>query len=130
MSLGRAKAHSLESNVAKHLGLAQWDALSSDERISYLKESHARSIAFFGQQAWDKRGISLFLWAGCMMHKDLNAYKGSYTALSEFWEKNGLTPPIPLLNCDKTAHQAQGGKPKVSKVEHGDSKLPLWLEHC
>jgi hypothetical protein len=57
-----------------------------------------------------------------MMHKDLNAFKGGHTALGNFWEENQLTPPVALLNRDKSMHQSQGGNPQVTKAERGGFK--------
>jgi hypothetical protein len=68
----------------------------------------------FGQEAYDKltdeqkREADFFIWAGCCMHKDLNAHKGGNTQLMLYWPKNNLVGPIVLMNKDNAAAAALG----------------------
>ncbi len=51
----------------------------------------------------EKRYIDLFLWAGCCMHKDMNAFKGGCFEMGSFWVEQGLLRPLKLFNCDNAA---------------------------
>ncbi|KAF8220610.1 hypothetical protein L208DRAFT_1332852, partial [Tricholoma matsutake] len=49
-----------------------------------------------------------FIWAGCCMHKDLNAHKGGNAHLVLFWVKNRLVGPILLMNKGNAAAASSG----------------------
>ncbi|OCB90417.1 hypothetical protein A7U60_g2336 [Sanghuangporus baumii] len=50
----------------------------------------------------EQRRINIFVWAGCGMHKDLNAVKGGDSAMQEEWKKFDISP-ILLANRDNSA---------------------------
>ncbi|KIJ10655.1 hypothetical protein PAXINDRAFT_157563 [Paxillus involutus ATCC 200175] len=51
-------------------------------------------IQSYGKQAFDvlpnaeQRALNLIIWAGCCMHKELNAVKGGAAEMAACWEKN------------------------------------------
>lgn len=57
----------------------------------------------------EKRTFDLFIWAGCCMHKDMNAFKGGDKALGESWDLARRTRPATLANNDNAAVLARVG---------------------
>jgi hypothetical protein len=89
----------------------------------------------------EKESVDFFIWAGCCMHKDLNAVKGGNTCMQAWWGHNGVDGPVLLMNCDNAAatsgglftaqayavHVSQGGAAKAlalagSVFRHKDDK--------
>jgi len=108
----------LISEVNEHMiadagGVEAYDMLSEAEQYRRGQEAHEAMIDRFGVEAYEKlkeseaeicgTGATLFVWAGCSMHKDLNAFKYAAKAVSDFWKENGLDPPILLVNKDNAA---------------------------
>jgi hypothetical protein len=90
-------------------GQSAWDQLSQldqDERNTQMLTNLTINL---GKDSFDKlsdkekSNFQLFVWVGCGCHKDLNTVLGGYTALSQFWEVNKLTPPILLPNIINAA---------------------------
>ena len=46
----------------------------------------------------ERRLLTLFVWMGCCMHKDQNAFKGGNAAMMAAWESLPTPPPILLAN--------------------------------
>ncbi|KAF7304181.1 hypothetical protein MIND_00650200 [Mycena indigotica] len=46
----------------------------------------------------EQRKLSLFVWGGCCMHKDLNTIKGGDKTMQAYWDTNGRIPPVTLAN--------------------------------
>ncbi|EEB98361.1 hypothetical protein MPER_02143 [Moniliophthora perniciosa FA553] len=71
-----------------------WDALSPEERSRRIEESRRKLIQEIGQAEFDrlseeeKKDIDFFLWAGCCMHKEMNAFKGGCTGMDQFWTEH------------------------------------------
>ncbi|KAH9911534.1 uncharacterized protein BXZ73DRAFT_56889 [Epithele typhae] len=116
-----SEGNSTESNLT-----VEQKALKARQRvIQKLGED-----AFEALPLSEQRVVTLFIHAGCCMHKDLNATQGGNTAMVAFWTAAGLDPPVRLLNRDNTAaaqtgseaaiHQAfensQGGGTKVTEL--------------
>ena len=55
----------------------------------------------------EKRMLSLFIWAGCGCHKDLNSVRGGYAAMAAWWEANEIAGPILLANRDNAVVLAE-----------------------
>ena len=68
-------------------GQAKWDALPEKERTELLAGMMEKLVVKLGADAYEqmpeeeKRMLSLFIWAGCGCHKDLNTVKGGYAAI-------------------------------------------------
>ncbi|KAJ3845161.1 hypothetical protein F5878DRAFT_571952 [Lentinula raphanica] len=91
-------------------GPASWERLTLEERtcrIANMKKQLVRDIGeveFQKLSASEQSEIDLFLWAGCCMHKEMNAFKGGCIGLDDFWDEHTeLTSPIPLPNRDNAA---------------------------
>ena len=74
----------------------------------------------------EKKMLSIFIWAGCGCHKDLNTVKGGYAAIVAWWKRNPLkTGPIKLPNHDNAAvlkmHLGQHNQMQKQRI----SKMPL-----
>ncbi|KAJ7649623.1 hypothetical protein FB45DRAFT_730809 [Roridomyces roridus] len=104
-------------------GFSAWDALSDDEQKSKINEIRQRVVRDIGQEEFnkltdaEKSDVDLFLWAGCCMHKEMNAFKGGAHAMSEFWTKRGLTPPMKLFNRDNAAAAKATGTDAAQRAE-------------
>ncbi|KAJ7055234.1 hypothetical protein C8F01DRAFT_1063099 [Mycena amicta] len=89
-------------------GAVKWDALSAVEQGRIYNEARLQFIRDLGQADFDalspeaQADVDLFLWAGCAMHKDLNAFKGAAAAMDVFWM--GLdVAPVQQPNRDNDA---------------------------
>ncbi|KAJ3786109.1 hypothetical protein GGU10DRAFT_290878, partial [Lentinula aff. detonsa] len=96
--------------VEKAGGSCTWDALPEEDRTRRLEEMEAQIIRDIGKTEYDKLSpeeqadMELFLWAGCCMHKEMNAFKGRCIGLDQFWKDHPELPPPALLpNCDNAA---------------------------
>ncbi|KAF8290388.1 hypothetical protein DL93DRAFT_2146671 [Clavulina sp. PMI_390] len=102
-----------EEMIAAAGGADTWSMLPEDEKHHRGQEAHEAMIERFGIEAYENlkdseaeicgAGATLFVWAGCSMHKDLNAFKYAEKAVSEFWKLNNLDGPILLMNKDNAA---------------------------
>lgn len=119
-TLGQLPIHELQNLFAKarsqmidHVGgSAAWEILSENEK-KHLQETTFSAIARqVGKEEYDKlppgeqRQFSLFLRAGCCMHKDLNAVKAGAQGMADWWAEaaaHGVQGPIILANKDNAA---------------------------
>ncbi|KAI0081517.1 hypothetical protein K474DRAFT_1756085, partial [Panus rudis PR-1116 ss-1] len=123
-----------EQMVQSAGGMEAWERLSPVEQeecaqpvLQRLKIEIGEEV-FSGLSAEDQELIDRFVWAGCSMHKDLNAAKGGSTALQEFWEKVPADPPVPLPSRDNAAAlsadaNSTSGKRAASLSQGGAVKL-------
>jgi hypothetical protein len=63
----------------------------------------------------ERRETNLFMWAGCCMHKELNAVKGGNAAMIASWL--GHQPPIRLMNKDNKAAADAGNSAASTRAE-------------
>jgi hypothetical protein len=102
----RAAADALNTAISSTCG---WHILSPTHQDAIVAEIWRATIIAAGEKrfedltAEERSDIDLFVWHGCMMHKDLNATKGGVKHMRGGWEKHGLTPPIPLKNIYEAA---------------------------
>ncbi|KAJ7154373.1 hypothetical protein C8R43DRAFT_1126450 [Mycena crocata] len=98
-----------EQNIAEVGGEAEWNKLSDEDRDVLCKSSMDALALGLGSAAYDrlspeeKREMSLFFWAGCSMHKELNSCKAFADGMSAYWVVNELEPPVLLANKDNDA---------------------------
>ncbi|KAJ4501707.1 hypothetical protein C8R41DRAFT_928430 [Lentinula lateritia] len=110
--------------VQKVGGPAAWDTLSTKELIRDIGEAEFEKLS-----EGEKAEVDLILWAGCCMHKEMNAFKGGCIGLDEYWNENPhLPPPILLPNRDNAAaiKQAAGteaAKRATARSERGAIKV-------
>jgi hypothetical protein len=105
--------------MANALSIAQrtkrWKKSTEDEQNEVFRTALRQRICEVGDDLFKKldpavqRVIDLYLWHGCMMHKDLNATKGGDAAMKAAWEKLGLLPMPILLKNKWQKQQASAG---------------------
>ena len=117
-------------------GPAAWDVLPPEER-QVLANAAIRELRIavgelvFSQLSEAEKGaVDFFVWAGCCMHKELNAVKGGNTRMRAWWEENKVTGPVLLMNKDNSAAAAGGAssaKERAISVSIGGAQKVLDL---
>ncbi|EUC54653.1 hypothetical protein RSOL_063630 [Rhizoctonia solani AG-3 Rhs1AP] len=85
-------------------GVESWRTLPSDQQAAIFHNAWLALVAETGEAEFQKLGvdeqldIDFLAWAGCCMHKELNAVKGGALRMAVAWEELGWNPPIALLN--------------------------------
>ncbi|PBK79531.1 hypothetical protein ARMGADRAFT_896666, partial [Armillaria gallica] len=83
-------------------GMASWENLSQNQRKTHHDEAFHRFAFELGEAEFaklddsQKKNIDLLIWAGCCMHKEMNAFKEGCTHMSRWWEENGISGPIKM----------------------------------
>jgi hypothetical protein len=97
-------------------GIDAYNKLSPTEQSRLYADLMREIIDTLGRKEYEalteeeRRPLTLFIWGGCCMHKDLNSFKGGNTKLMQEHERLGLTPPVILTN------------------RHNAVRLKRWLE--
>ncbi|KDQ05506.1 hypothetical protein BOTBODRAFT_93103, partial [Botryobasidium botryosum FD-172 SS1] len=108
-------AEEVERCIEDAGGEEEWEALTAEERQERERHAYQRACVRIGKERMnamspeERREIALFIWAGCCMHKELNAFKGGAAAMSAYWKAHGLAGPMKLLNIDNAAAARAGG---------------------
>jgi hypothetical protein len=95
--------------IRKAGGVSAWEALPQEERLARYNTMRSQVIRDIGQKEFEKlskeeqEDVDFFLWAGCCMHKDMNAFKGACVAMESWWGKKGLPGPVKMYNRDNAA---------------------------
>ncbi|KAF9233996.1 hypothetical protein BU15DRAFT_53177, partial [Melanogaster broomeanus] len=95
-------------------GLEGWTALPPDEQNTHASTAVQQLHVKIGQDCFskltesEKETADFFVWAGCCMHKELNAVKGGNTGMQAWWALNDITGPVVLMNRDNMAAAAGG----------------------
>ncbi|KAM5530155.1 hypothetical protein V8D89_016178 [Ganoderma adspersum] len=90
-------------------GPESWVVLLSEEQISRYKTHLDRLTFSLGKDLHEalppeeRRSLDLFLRMGCMMHKELNSFKGGNTAMMAAWAELDTPPPILLANRENAS---------------------------
>jgi hypothetical protein len=93
-------------------GLAAWNMLPEEEQIEADKALYKNICIRYGKERYaalsleERKSLEFFAWAGCSMHKELNAAKGGNTKMMAYWKSTGVTGPLKLLNKDNAAAAA------------------------
>ncbi|KIJ12215.1 hypothetical protein PAXINDRAFT_83254, partial [Paxillus involutus ATCC 200175] len=101
-------------------GLEGWESLSNEEQQRRTETARHALHHQIGVERFnllspaEQAATDFFVWAGCCMHKELNAVKGGNTAMTAWWQENGIEPPIVLMNKDNAA-AAVSGSSEVTK---------------
>ncbi|KAJ3753127.1 hypothetical protein EV360DRAFT_88079 [Lentinula raphanica] len=127
----------LQKAIDRAGGIPAWERLSETEQKSLHQEMYLQAVTEIGEADFEKLSpeekgsVDLFLWAGCCMQKDMNAFKGAVTVMEAWWGENGVDPPVLLPNCDndaaaslapgtaatkQTTEKSKGGGVKVSTL--------------
>jgi hypothetical protein len=117
-------------------GIEGWEALPAEERDRRSSEAQVQLHAKIGQERFsmltmaEQESIDFFVWAGCCMHKDLNAVKGGNTRMQAWWALNDVDGPALLMNRDNAA-AALGGpstaQARAVRVSQGGAAKALAL---
>jgi hypothetical protein len=106
-------------------GLQAWKKLSPDEQAIRNIATINAMVQALGKEALDRltdteeRTLKLFVWVGCGMHKDQNAFKAGCLAMNAAWKELGLEGhPIILANKSNAAAVRKALAP-----ERGDAPL-------
>ncbi|KAJ3831100.1 hypothetical protein F5878DRAFT_647944, partial [Lentinula raphanica] len=90
--------------------------MSSPELVQLLGQVSQEAT----DTADEKDNVDLFLWVGCCMHKEMNAFKAGVTEMEAWWAKNDIDPPIHLPNRDNDA--ASTLAPGTAAASHAHEK--------
>jgi hypothetical protein len=100
-----------------------WDTLSQEEQIRQTGATFRKLCLEHGQTEFKKLLpeeqfiVDLFIWAGCCMHKSLNASRAAFEKATATWAAiQGASKPIPLLNKDNAAVLQYGSKEDQERV--------------
>ncbi|KAG2742424.1 hypothetical protein P692DRAFT_201809737, partial [Suillus brevipes Sb2] len=125
-----------ESLVNEAGGIDGWDRLGVDEQQRCYSNAHHNLLAQIGQEQFDslpqskKDDIDFFVWAGCCMHKELNAAKGGNSRMRAWWIDNSVEGPVLLMNKDNVAASSAGSstaKQHAIQVSTGGAQKVLEL---
>ncbi|KAG1853184.1 hypothetical protein DFJ58DRAFT_728297 [Suillus subalutaceus] len=105
-------------------GMEAWEALTAGEQHLRSSEALRQLKLTIGQEKFDgltesaKESIDFFIWAGCCMHKDLNAVKGGNTRMQSWWAHHSIDGPILLMNRDNAAAALGGSSIAQARALH------------
>ncbi|KDQ15795.1 hypothetical protein BOTBODRAFT_107897, partial [Botryobasidium botryosum FD-172 SS1] len=126
-------AEEIEHCIEDAGGEAEWEALEAEERQERERHAYHHACVRIGKERIDAmspeehREIALFIWAGCCMHKELDAFKGGAAAINSFRvHTHGLPGLMKLLNIDNAAAARAGGAAReraMAALQAGGVKL-------
>lgn len=111
-------------DAASNMG--DWRALPAEQQSALMHDAWLALAAQIGEAEFQKLspdtqfGVDFLAWAGCCMHKELNAVRGGFTEMSASWKNMSLTPPIALKNKFEVT---MGAKLNEDKSTRGAIKL-------
>ncbi|TFK77921.1 hypothetical protein K466DRAFT_441072, partial [Polyporus arcularius HHB13444] len=111
------------ASVERAGGTEVWGQLSAEQLGAKDLEIGKEVILRLGHEAFEalpegeRELAEVFVHSGCCMHKDLNAMKGGYTRLTEFWAANNLEGPELLMNRDNEEAAQYGGGARARAQE-------------
>ncbi|KAL1672527.1 hypothetical protein EV122DRAFT_224505 [Schizophyllum commune] len=115
-------------------GVEAWEVLAPEERAERLAEGRRTFFRQVGEASFDalpaeaKTDVDFMLWAGCCMHKEMNAFKGFCAGMEGWWGESGQDGPIKLYNRDnavaaKSAQGTSAAKRAEERTKGGAVKL-------
>jgi hypothetical protein len=90
--------------MVQEIGVEAWDNMPAKERARQEEALVRKIILELGKDEFDKlseaekQQLTLFIWCGCCMHKDMNTFKAGCMQLAEVWEELNLPGPCLLAN--------------------------------
>ncbi|KAJ3842432.1 hypothetical protein F5878DRAFT_529862 [Lentinula raphanica] len=90
-------------------GLDAWSQLTEAEQFALNEKAYLEQVREIGEDEFNKllpderENVDLFLWVGCCMHKEMNAFKAGVTEMESWWAQNNIEPPTQLPNRDNDA---------------------------
>jgi hypothetical protein len=111
-----------------------WSLLPLDEQMRLASEAFRALCVPFGEAGYQELSIEeqaevdFFVWAGCCMHKSLNATKAGFEGMTAVWPLiPGAVPPTKMLNKENAAAAISGPTSERDRVlalsKGGASKL-------
>jgi hypothetical protein len=97
-------------------GISDWKTLPADQQSALMHDAWLVLALQMGDAEFKKLSpdmqfdVDFLAWAGCCMHKELNAVKGGVTAMGAAWLSLELKPPMALNNkfeATKTTHTTE-----------------------
>lgn len=104
-------------------GSEGWDSLTADEKRIRSEEALHQLRIRIGEEQFtslsdsEKKTVDFFIWAGCTMHKELNATKGGNSRIRSWWAKKDIEGPVLLMNKDNAAVTAMPSSGESSKAK-------------
>ncbi|KAI5897896.1 uncharacterized protein SCHCODRAFT_02684172 [Schizophyllum commune H4-8] len=104
-------------------GLIAWQTMSEGDQDELDIEIMDALTTVLGGKAYEalpvaeKDEMDRFLWAGCVMHKDLNTVKGGAKGMEAYWASHNLAGPVLLPNKDNAAVLASGETPHPTAAQ-------------
>jgi hypothetical protein len=87
-----------------------WERLHKDEQRHLVSEAWRSVCIPYGEEAYqalsveEQAEIDTFVWAGCCMHKGMNATKAGDNAMGSAWATiTGAVPPVKMVTKDNRA---------------------------
>jgi hypothetical protein len=89
---------------------SDWNALSEEEQARAVGEAWRSVVLPIGEAAFqelsvqEQAEVDSLIWAGCCMHKGMNAAKEGFTGMTDKWVSiAGAAPPVKMVNKDNRA---------------------------
>jgi hypothetical protein len=108
-------------------GIQAFESLPQEEQDHLNKEA---SESFTLEAGWIAQAkltpedkvffmVTVWVWGGCCMHKDMNVFKAVVVGLQGYWAANGLKGPMPLHNIHGAAaiHNMEDGTDPATFAE-------------
>jgi len=112
-----------KKKVAAVGGIEAWGCLSESEKLCWSEDIFRDLCITMGEKEFqnlsdsERQELSIFIWSGCGMHKELNMIKGATLRMHGFWGENNIPGPVPLMNKDNAAAFELGGEAVQSRVQ-------------
>jgi hypothetical protein len=112
----------------------EWSSLPDDEQARLVSEAWRTVCLPFGEDAYnnlsveEQAEIDFFVWAGCCMHKGLNAAKGGFDAMTKAWNSiSNAVYPVKMVTKDNRATLEKASDDESDRIhalsKGGASKL-------
>jgi hypothetical protein len=127
-ALSPSEIASLVANAGEEMienmgGVREWNSLSVREQQERRERLLTGIMVGLGEDAFsnlshsEKAASSLFLWAGCCMHKEMNTVKYGASAMKNAWSSLNLEGPVTLFNRDNAAAVRDGNSAAARRAE-------------
>uniref|UniRef100_A0A0W0G5L9 Uncharacterized protein n=2 Tax=Moniliophthora roreri TaxID=221103 RepID=A0A0W0G5L9_MONRR len=109
--------------VDKAGGFTAWLGLTHNEQKLQNDNAYLEFCKRLGKERFnllsekERAASKLFLWVGCGMHKEMNAFKGAVQSMEEWWKENEREkPPCKLMNRDNRAAAESGSSEAATQA--------------
>jgi hypothetical protein len=105
------------------LSSQEWDALSKEDQARAVGEAWRAVVLPLGEAAFqelsveEQAEVDALIWAGCCMHKGMNAAKEGFAGMTDKWISiAGAAPPVKMVNKDNRAALANASAPEQERI--------------